>query len=45
MQKELLSAYIDGEYVNNELTDEICQNKVLQELGLSYYPLCYASRK
>ncbi|MFD0966848.1 sigma-E factor negative regulatory protein [Seminibacterium arietis] len=39
MQKELLSAYIDGEYVNNELTDEICQNKVLQESWANFHTI------
>lgn len=30
MQKELLSAYIDGEQVNAEFTETLCQNKELQ---------------
>ena len=31
MQKELLSAYIDGEQVNHELTEKLCQDAELQE--------------
>ena len=31
MQKELLSAYIDGEQVNHELTEQLCQDAELQE--------------
>ncbi|NBI12765.1 transcriptional regulator [[Haemophilus] felis] len=30
MQKELLSAYIDGEQVNAEFTETLCQNEELQ---------------
>ena len=31
MQKELLSAYMDGEQVNSELTDAICNDPSLQQ--------------
>jgi len=31
MQKELLSAYMDGEEVSAELTEQLCQDKDLQE--------------
>lgn len=37
MQKELLSAYIDGEQVSNELTEAICQHKDLQESWASFH--------
>lgn len=30
MQKELLSAYVDGEHVSNEFTAELCQDAELQ---------------
>ncbi|MGC7559901.1 RseA family anti-sigma factor [Pasteurella sp. PK-2025] len=31
MQKELLSAYIDGEHLNAELTEKLCQDEKLQQ--------------
>ena len=31
MQKELLSAYMDGEEVSAELTEQLCQDKDSQE--------------
>lgn len=33
MQKELLSAYMDGEEVSAELTEQLCQDKDSQNLG------------
>lgn len=37
MQKELLSAYIDGEHHSNELTDNLCQDKDLQKSWGNYH--------
>ena len=34
MQKELLSAYMDGEEVSAELTKQLCQDKIHKNLGL-----------
>ena len=37
MQKELLSAYMDGEEVSAELTEQLCQDKDLQESWAAYH--------
>lgn len=37
MQKELLSAYMDGEQVSNPLTDKLCQDKELQQTWANYH--------
>lgn len=37
MQKELLSAYIDGEQVSNELTRELCQDEQLQQAWENFH--------
>ncbi|QLB12235.1 RseA-like anti sigma(E) protein [Bisgaardia hudsonensis] len=37
MQKELLSAYIDGEQVSNKLTEELCQDAELQRSWANYH--------
>lgn len=37
MQKELLSAYMDGEQVSNHLTDKLCQDKALQQTWANYH--------
>ncbi|HBO39490.1 MAG TPA: transcriptional regulator [Pasteurellaceae bacterium] len=37
MQKELLSAYIDGEQVSNEFTAQLCQDAELQQSWSSYH--------
>lgn len=37
MQKELLSAYIDGEQVSNEFTAKLCQDGELQQHWHSYH--------
>ncbi|MDO4627036.1 MAG: sigma-E factor negative regulatory protein [Pasteurellaceae bacterium] len=37
MQKELLSAYIDGEQVSNEFTAQLCQDANLQQSWNSYH--------
>ncbi len=39
MQKELLSAYIDGEQVSNELTDELCHDADLQKSWAAYHTI------
>lgn len=39
MQKELLSAYIDGEQVSNELTDELCRDADLQKSWAAYHTI------
>ena len=39
MQKELLSAYIDGEQVNHELTEKLCQNAELQESWANFHTI------
>ncbi|WP_032093110.1 sigma-E factor negative regulatory protein [Necropsobacter rosorum] len=39
MQKELLSAYIDGEQVSNELTDELCRDADLQKSWTAYHTI------
>ena len=39
MQKELLSAYIDGEQVNYELTEKLCQNAELQESWANFHTI------
>ena len=33
MQKELLSAYMDGEEVSAELTEQLCRIKIHKNLG------------
>ena len=37
MQKELLSAYIDGEQVSNEFTAKLCQDVELQQSWTNYH--------
>ncbi|UWZ93587.1 sigma-E factor negative regulatory protein [[Pasteurella] aerogenes] len=39
MQKELLSAYIDGENVSNELTEKLCQDKALQQSWANFHTI------
>ena len=39
MQKELLSAYIDGEQVNHELTEQLCQDAELQESWVNFHTI------
>ncbi|MDG2914905.1 sigma-E factor negative regulatory protein [Bisgaard Taxon 10/6] len=39
MQKELLSAYIDGENVSNELTAELCRDAELQKSWGSFHAI------
>ncbi|PJG82183.1 sigma-E factor negative regulatory protein [Caviibacterium pharyngocola] len=39
MQKELLSAYIDGEQVSNELTEELCRDADLQESWAHFHTI------
>lgn len=39
MQKELLSAYIDGEQVSNEFTAKLCQNAELQQHWANYHAI------
>ena len=39
MQKELLSAYIDGEEVSSELTEQLCQDTDLQESWAWFVPM------
>lgn len=39
MQKELLSAYIDGEQVSNEFTAKLCQDAELQRLWADYHTI------
>ena len=45
MQKELLSAYIDGEQVNHELTEKLCQNAELQESWANLHTIRYVMRQ
>ena len=44
MQKELLSAYMDGEEVSAELTEQLCQDKDSQKIlgGISHSKIGYA---
>lgn len=37
MQKELLSAYIDGENVSNELMEKLCQDEALQQSWANFH--------
>ncbi|MGR6980235.1 RseA family anti-sigma factor [Testudinibacter sp. P27/CKL/0425] len=37
MQKELLSAYLDGEYQNDHLLDTLCQDEELQQAWNRYH--------
>ncbi|MDU8925063.1 sigma-E factor negative regulatory protein [Pasteurellaceae bacterium LIM206] len=37
MQKELLSAYVDGEQVSRSLTDELCRDAELQQSWSNYH--------
>ena len=37
MQKELLSAYMDGEIVNPELTNELCESPSLQQSWVNFH--------
>lgn len=37
MQKELLSAYMDGEQINAELTQALCQDKNLQQSWANFH--------
>ena len=39
MQKELLSAYIDGEQVNAELTSALCQDTELQQSWANFHTI------
>ncbi|KOE68402.1 sigma-E factor negative regulatory protein [Aggregatibacter actinomycetemcomitans] len=39
MQKELLSAYIDGEQVSSELTEQLCQDAELQESWANFHTI------
>ncbi|TDQ56630.1 RseA-like anti sigma(E) protein [Mesocricetibacter intestinalis] len=39
MQKELLSAYVDGEQVNEKLTAQLCQNAELQRTWSNYHAI------
>lgn len=39
MQKELLSAYIDGEQVNRELTEKLCQDVELQKSWANFHAI------
>lgn len=45
MQKELLSAYIDGEHCGNKFTDTLCQNKDLQNSWSNYHLIRSIIRK
>ena len=45
MQKELLSAYMDGEEVSAELTEQLCQDKDLQESWAAYHTVRSVMRK
>ena len=45
MQKELLSAYIDGEQVNHELTEQLCQDAELQESWEDFHTIRSIMRK
>lgn len=45
MQKELLSAYMDGEEVSAELTEELCQDKDSQESWAAYHAVRSVMRK
>lgn len=39
MQKELLSAYIDGEQVSAELTEQLCQDEQLQQSWSNFHTI------
>ena len=45
MQKELLSAYMDGEEVSAELTEQLCQDKDSQESWVAYHTVRAVMRK
>ena len=45
MQKELLSAYMDGEEVSAELTEELCQDKDSLESWAAYHTVRAVMRK
>ena len=45
MQKELLSAYMDGEEVSAELTEQLCQDKDSQESWAVYHTVRAVMRK
>ena len=45
MQKELLSAYMDGEEVSAELTEQLCQDKDSQESWAAYHTVRAVMRK
>ena len=45
MQKELLSAYMDGEEVSAELTEQLCQDKDSQESWAVYHTVRSVMRK
>lgn len=45
MQKELLSAYMDGEQVSQELTEKLCQDKDLQQSWTSFHAIRTVMRK
>ncbi|MGR3807072.1 anti sigma-E protein, RseA [Pasteurella testudinis DSM 23072] len=45
MQKELLSAYLDGEYQNDYLLDSLCQDEELQQAWNRYHLVRTVMRK
>ena len=45
MQKELLSAYIDGEEVSSELTEQLCQDTDLQESWANFHTIRVVMRQ
>ena len=45
MQKELLSAYMDGEEVSAELTEQLCQDKDSQKSWAAYHTVRSVMRK
>ncbi len=45
MQKELLSAYLDGEEVSAELTEQLCQDKDSQKSWAAYHTVRSVMRK
>ena len=45
MQKELLSAYMDGEEVSAELTKQLCQDKDSQKSWAAYHTVRSVMRK
>lgn len=45
MQKEQLSAYIDGEWVDAKLTEALCQDKALQTAWANFHTIRAVMRK